>query len=175
MTAATPIAPRATSTERSPTTPRRSRSTRNDAIAYLARGSAYSAKRDYARAIPNFDQAIKLDAGHAPSWNSRCWARAMTGQLDQALTDCNESLRLRTDPYTLDSRGLVHLKLGHYDAAIADYDAVLKSIPDFPDSLYGRGMAKRKKGDTAGGDADLSRAKALRAEIVDEFSRYGIK
>ena len=99
----------------------------------------------------------------------------MSGQLDQALTDCNESLRLRSDPYTLDSRGLVHLKLGHYDAAIADYDAVLKSIPDFPDSLYGRGMAKRKKGDAAGADADLSRAKALRAEIVDEFSRYGIK
>jgi hypothetical protein len=36
-------------------------------------------------------------------------------------------------------------------------------------------MAKRKKGDAAGADADLSRAKALRAEIVDEFARYGIK
>jgi tetratricopeptide (TPR) repeat protein len=99
----------------------------------------------------------------------------MTGQLDQALSDCNESLRLRTDPYTLDSRGLVYLKLGQYDAAIADYDAVLKSVPDFPDSLYGRGMAKRKKGDGAGSDMDLTRAKALRADIAAEFARYGIK
>ncbi|MBV9970460.1 MAG: tetratricopeptide repeat protein, partial [Xanthobacteraceae bacterium] len=95
--------------------------------------------------------------------------------LDQALADCNESLRLRTDPYTLDSRGLVHLKLGHYDEAIADYDAVLKTIPDFPDSLYGRGLAKRKRGDAAGSDADLGRAKALRTDIAEEFARYGIK
>ena len=59
----------------------------------------------------------------------------MIGQLDQALADSNESLRLKGDPYTLDSRGLVYLKLGRFDPAIADYTAVLKQVPDFADSL----------------------------------------
>ena len=99
----------------------------------------------------------------------------MTGLLEQALSDCNKSLRLRTDPYTLDSRGLVHLKLGHYDAAISDYDAVLKSVPRFSGLALRPRHREAEEGDAAGGDADLSRAKALRAEIVDEFARYGIK
>jgi tetratricopeptide (TPR) repeat protein len=146
-----------------------------DAIAFLARGSAYSAKREFARAITNFDQALRLDAKSAAALNSRCWARAMIGQLDQALADCNESLRLSGDPYTLDSRGLVYLKLGRFDPAIADYTAVLKEIPEFADSLYGRGLAKRKKGDAAGGEADVAAAKALRPDVAEEFAKYGVK
>ena len=174
MTAATPIAQGRPSTGRSPTIPRPSRTIQRCHRLPRPRQRLSRPSVTMPARFPNFDQAIKLDAGNAPSWNSRCWARAMTGQLEQALSDRNELLRLRTDPYTLDSRGLVPLKLGHYDAAISDYDAVLKSVPDFPDSLYGRGIAKRKKGDAAGGDADLSRAKALRIEIVT-IARYGIK
>ena len=70
------------------------------------------------------------------------------------------------DPYTLDSRGLVYLKLGQFDPAIADYTAVLKEVPDFADLLYGRGLAKRKKGDAAGGQADIAAAKALRPDVA---------
>jgi hypothetical protein len=36
-------------------------------------------------------------------------------------------------------------------------------------------MAKQKKGDTAGGDADLAAAAALRANIAAEYARYGVK
>jgi tetratricopeptide (TPR) repeat protein len=99
----------------------------------------------------------------------------MIGQLDQALADCNESLRLSRDPYTLDSRGLVYLKLGQFDPAIADYTAVLKEVPNFADSLYGRGLAKRKKGDATGGQADVAAAKALRPDVAEEFAKYGVK
>ena len=99
----------------------------------------------------------------------------MLGQLEQALADCNESLRLKSDPYTFDSRGLVHLKMGRYDAAIADYDAVLRQLPDFADSLYGRALAKRKRGDAAGSEADLAASKALRPDVAQEFAKYGVK
>jgi tetratricopeptide (TPR) repeat protein len=99
----------------------------------------------------------------------------MLGQLEQALADCNESLRLKDEPYTLDSRGLVYLKLGRFDSAMADYNAVLNAIPNFPGSLFGRGIAKRRKGDAAGGDADVAAAKALKPDIVEEYSKYGVK
>jgi regulator of sirC expression with transglutaminase-like and TPR domain len=66
--------------------------------------------------------------------------------LEQALKDCHESLRLRpNDSNTLDSRGLVYLKLADLDNAIADYDAVMKLNPKVSGSLYGRGLAKNKK------------------------------
>ena len=97
------------------------------------------------------------------------------GNLEAALSDCNESLRLLpNEPNALDSRALVYLKLKQYDQAIADYDAVLKLQPNTPSALYGRGLAKVKKGDKRG-QADIASAQAAVPQIADEFARYGIK
>jgi hypothetical protein len=41
-------------------------------------------------------------------------------------------------------------------------------------SLYGRDLAKRKKGDQAGGDADIAAARANQADIADEYAKYGM-
>ena len=80
--------------------------------------------------------------------------------------DCNEALKLRPNYLTaLDSRGFVLLRMGQYDAAIADYDAVLATNAGKVTSLYGRGTAKRRKGDYASGNADIAAAR-----IADERS-----
>jgi tetratricopeptide (TPR) repeat protein len=68
------------------------------------------------------------------------------GQLQAALADCNESLRLRPDnSNTLDSRGFVYLGLGRWDDAIADSDAALRGNPRNAWALFERGIAKRRK------------------------------
>jgi hypothetical protein len=38
-----------------------------------------------------------------------------------------------------------------------------------------RGLAKFRKGDTAGSDTDISAAKTIQAGIGDNFMRYGVK
>jgi tetratricopeptide (TPR) repeat protein len=152
------------------------------------------------RTDPNADPAIAdayLSAGmfqesvdHFSAWiathpkdealpnmlNGRCRARAALGHdLDQALADCDQALKLRpkTSLY-LDSRGLVRLKLGQIDGAIADYDGALKLQPKLAWSLYGRGLAKRKKGLSAEGDADIQAATAIAPRIADEAKRFGL-
>ena len=42
-------------------------------------------------------------------------------------------------------------------------------------TLYGCGLAKLKRGDRDGGNADIAAAKAIRADIADNFARYGVK
>jgi tetratricopeptide (TPR) repeat protein len=118
-----------------------------------------------------------LDPKFASAYNSRCWARVITGQqLQQALADCTESLRLRPDDSdTLDSRGFAYLKLDRPGDAIVDFSAALAINPRFASSLYGRGLAKLKRGDRAGADADIAAAKAIKAGIAEELARYGIK
>ncbi len=74
-----------------------------------------------------------------------------------------------------DSRALVYLKLNDLDRAIADYDAALQRNPKLVDSLYGRGIAKQKKGDSAGGNADITAAKSMNEKIAEKFSDYGVK
>ena len=72
----------------------------------------------------------------------------------------------------LDSRGLVYLKLGRNEEAIADYSAALEASPRQVSSLFGRGVAKKRT--KADGAADLSLAKSLDPDIAKEFAKYGV-
>ncbi len=148
-----------------------------DIIALQNRGHAYQGMQDYDRAVADYSEAIQIEPKFASAFNDRCYARAIAGrELQQALADCNEALRLiPNQPSTLDSRGFTYLRLGEFDKAIADYNTVLKFNPNHAGSLYGRGLAKQTKGDNTGGEADIRAAKALRTDIAEEFAKYGIK
>jgi tetratricopeptide (TPR) repeat protein len=145
--------------------------------AFNYRGAAFQRKGDYARAAADYGEVTKLQPANAEAWSARCWVRAAGGrETQQALTDCNEALKIRANAAdTFDTRGFVYLKLGQFDAALKDYDAALRIEPKLAGSLYGRGIAKQKKGDRSGGNTDIAAAKAIRADIADEFSRYGVR
>jgi tetratricopeptide (TPR) repeat protein len=74
---------------------------------------------------------------------------------------------------TLDSRAFVFLKMTQFDAAVSDFDAVLRIDPKLAFALYGRGLARLKNED-ATGEADIAAAKALQADIAEEYARYGV-
>jgi tetratricopeptide (TPR) repeat protein len=146
-------------------------------LAFHSRAYAYYKKDEYQDAIADFSEAIRLDPTDAQALNGRCWMRAIVGrELRQALEDCNESLRLRAnDAPTLDSRGFTCLKLGQLNHSISDYDGALGLDPTQAESYYGRGVAKLKKGDGHGGNADIAAAKVIQADIAEVFAKYGIR
>jgi Flp pilus assembly protein TadD len=97
-------------------------------------------------------------------------------QLQEALSDCSESLSIRpNEADTLNSRGLLFLKLNRSDDAIADFNAAAKLDVKLVSSIYGRGLAKLGKNDSAGADADMSGARAKDSDVAQELARYGIK
>jgi TPR repeat protein len=131
---------------------------------------------NYSEAIRNFDEVLRLSPGDPEALNNRCWARAIIGDLDNALKDCNQALQLRPrygDAF--DSRGFVNLRIGRNTNAIDDYDAALSIDPRRASSLYGRGIAKTRRGDADAGRTDIATAKAIQANIADEFAGYGIR
>src|SRR5262249_28605637 len=73
------------------------------------------------------------------------------------------------------SRGLVQLKLGAFAQAIADYGAAAAKNARDANSLYGGGIAKLRSGDAAGGEADISAAKAIKPDIANVYAGYGVK
>jgi tetratricopeptide (TPR) repeat protein len=145
------------------------------ANAFANRAQTYLNKGEYERAVLDYDEAGRLKPTLEAVWSGRCWTRAIIGQLQAALSDCNEALRLKPDSATLDSRGLTYLKMGQWDSAIDDYSSALRLDPKLASSLYGRGLAKLKKGDTAGGNADIAAAEAIEANVVEDFARYGVQ
>jgi tetratricopeptide (TPR) repeat protein len=116
------------------------------------------------------------DARLPQALNGRCWLRALTGvDLDKALKDCDRAIRnAPKNAAMLDSRGLVHLRLGDLDRAIADYDGALAINPKLGWSLYGRGLAKQRKGLTAEGAADIAAAVAVNPKLTDEVKKRGL-
>ncbi|MGN6277395.1 MAG: aspartyl protease family protein [Sphingomonas sp.] len=122
-----------------------------------------------------------IDAHHddsklASAYNGRCWLRARAGvELDAAIDDCNRGLHLRShDPDILDSRAFARLRAGDTKGAVNDYDDALERNPKMPTSLYARGIAKRRLGQTAAGDADIAAAKKLDADIAKTMKGYGL-
>jgi TPR repeat len=67
------------------------------------------------------------------------------------------------------------MKMGQFDTVIDDYNSALRFEPKLASALYGRGLAKLKKGHKAGSDIDISAAKTIQAKIGDEFKRYGVQ
>ena len=146
---------------------------------FYNRGLTYSRKGDHERAIADFTSGIELNASSSQLWGQRCWSRAVVGkQLQEAIDDCTKAGSLAPKiPQIFAYRGFAYLKLGQFDKALADYDAAfaLTKASDHADWLYVRGVAKLKKGDTAGGNADITSAKAIKADIADEYATYGVK
>ncbi len=149
----------------------------NFANAFVNRGIVYESKQQYDRAIQDFDQAIRLNPNYANAFSSRCWGRAIWGQqLQAALADCNESLRLRpADSDTLRSRGFVYIRLSRFDDTIADCNTALRINPKNAYALFERGIAKLRKGDDAGGNADVAASRAAGPKVGTEFARYGVR
>jgi tetratricopeptide (TPR) repeat protein len=67
------------------------------------------------------------------------------------------------------------MKMGQFDTAIDDYNSALRFEPKLASALYGRGLAKLKKGDKSGSDTDISAAKTIQTKIDDDFTRYGVQ
>ena len=53
--------------------------------------------------------------------------------------------------------------------ALGDFEAVLRFNRKNALALYGRGLVRLKKGDTQGGATDIAAAKAVNANVAEEF------
>lgn len=118
------------------------------------------------------------DARMAIALSARCKARAMQGQdLTAALKDCNAAISRSgklQNPDFLDNLALVRFRLGDYDKSIGEYDAAVKIRPKNAWTLYGRGLAKLKKNDRSGGEADLAEAVSIAPAVAEAYKRMGL-
>ncbi len=134
---------------------------------------------DAALAVKAYDQAINLDVTYPWALNNRCYVKAILGDAS-AIADCDMALRQMQNFETYDSRGFAYLKLKQFDKAIADYNTALSKYEDASPhfqaySLYGRGVAKLRKGDVAGGNADITAALDRDSSMADTMAKMGVK
>jgi len=105
--------------------------------------------------------------------SSRCgwwWTRQ---EVDRALADCNEAIRLYSgNPGAYLNRGNVYLSKSDPERALSDYDAAIRLDPKSAWAYAARGNLYRNKGDLDRGLADLDEAIKLDpAYALPLFSR----
>jgi len=147
----------------------------NSAKAFLGRCHTNITIKKYDLAIEDCGRAIQIDPSDPIGWNNSCWALAIVGQLDSALKYCNRAVELQREPFSLDSKAFTLLKMGSYDEAIANYNQALLLQPRRASSLYGRGYAKLKKGDTAAANEDMVAATREVPSIAAQFRENGVQ
>lgn len=141
-------------------------------------GSAYAraGMSDKARAQFGMLRGYAAGTHNAEDYNNLCYAQAKANfDLDTALEDCRQAVAMRSDGRILDSLGFVELRMGRFDDAIADYGRALAASPKLAEALYGRGIARLRRGDRAMGEADLAGARASDPGIDAVFAGLGVK
>ena len=115
--------------------------------------------------------AARVMAKTPSDLNNLCYLQAMGGAaLDVALDECNEAIKQSPkEPSFLDSRGLVYLRLGRYQDAIADYSTALAKSPNLATSLFGRALAEAKEGYLRKAKQDVLSAEAISPNIAETF------
>ena len=152
-----------------------------DSKGYLARGHAYYRQRDYARAIADFDQAIRITPHYAGAFNG-------LGEVYQALKDYTRAAQnfdraVELTPLNFDSAQFNAAKFHNnacwvrvayldreLDAARAHCDAAVRLAPNDTAYLDSRGLValKQARHQDAWNDYD----KAVRLKPRGEYSAY---
>ena len=117
---------------------------------------------DYFGAMADYDYAIGLDPSSQEAHFNRGLLRAEVGDNNKAITDFDFVLKSNPSNFmALYNRALLHMRTRQFRQAVNDFTAILKKYPNFEAGYMARGEAKRRMGDTRGGDADYERAMAI--------------
>mmetsp|Transcript_67368 Transcript_67368/g.170949 ORF Transcript_67368/g.170949 Transcript_67368/m.170949 type:complete len:232 (-) Transcript_67368:94-789(-) len=108
-----------------------------NAIAYAGRAGVRVRSGDFAAALPDLDQALRIEPQNLYALRDRAEARAKLGDLDGALEDYNTKLTLAPgDGRALCGRGETRLQKGDREGAISDLSlAVRLTYPGAQDKL----------------------------------------
>lgn len=124
-----------------------------------------------------YDSLIGDKPGSPSLMNARCWIKGTRDiMLESALKDCTAAIELSTDASgPLDSRAMVWFRLGKYQEALADLDAVLAAVPSQAESRFMRAIVLSKVHREPEASAELAIARRLQPSVDKHYARYGIK
>ena len=130
-----------------------------------AEGKRYYDIGDYPRAIDTWKRAYLVANAPMLLFN--------IAQAYRLAGDCTEALRLGPKyGLALQNRGHAYLRTGQFDLALADFEARL-ALGNSAYALYGRGVAKLKKGDSSG-SVDIAMAKGQQSDVAVYYSSRGV-
>ena len=118
----------------------------------------------------------RLSQASAPfAFYRRAIAHERNGDLDQAIRDYSEAIRLDQDsPGPFYNRGLAYAAKGDHTRAIGDYSEAIRLYPDYAQAFSSRGLAYVRKGDLDQAIRDFDEAIRLDREYPEAWNNRGL-
>lgn len=110
-------------------------------------------------------RTFRIWLGDPEAYAMRGWERTATFEMEGALADLDEAIRLRPDyGFAHAVRGFVHRTRLRLDLAEADLDLAVRLEPHWPGSFFNRSGMLLQRGDLEGARRDLDMALRLRPD-----------
>lgn len=129
------------------------------------------AERDPDRSISACSKLLSAGRAKSAAFHNRGVAYAAKGNLDRALADISEGIRL--DPgraYRWQERGEIYHRKGNFSQAIRDLNEAIRLDPTHAFRFHARGNAYRSTGDLTRAIADYS--EAIRLDPIKRLFRF---
>jgi tetratricopeptide (TPR) repeat protein len=136
-----------------------------------ARGTGWAAKNDFARAIMDFDESLRLNPKNLVALSNRGAAWVLKGEPARAIADLDAVIGLNPkNPVSFSARGALWRQLKEFDKSIADLDEAIRLDPKQSQAYNNRALTWKAAGDYDRAIADLD--EAIRLNPADEKA-YG--
>jgi tetratricopeptide (TPR) repeat protein len=149
-----------------------SKSAASLAVSYSNRGGAYLENREPDLAIPDLNEAIRLDPKNFHAFSNRGWAHNEKKNFDAALDDLNEAIRLNPKfPSAYNNRANSWRGKDDIDRALADYSEAIRLDPKHLRAYNNRAFLYVRKGETEKAIADFEKVVELPAPAAIDRQR----
>lgn len=128
------------------------------------KGALYSGMRQYEKALPDLDLAIKLNPQNPTNYLNRASAYMQLQKYDKAINDFNTGHQYDPDnPDILNNRGVCYLRLGDAKTALDDFSKSIAINSGNPAYYINRAFAYQKLGRVAEARKDILAAEKMGA------------
>jgi len=140
-----------------------------DYYGYFARSVGASLLGDDLHALPDLNDAIRLNPACADAFYSRGVIKEKTNPAS-AIADYTEAIRLKPAfDKAYYNRGNLRIQANDFTGSITDYDSALKYNPGYAEAYCNRGAAKANTGKLPGAIADYNEALRLSPELANAW------
>jgi tetratricopeptide (TPR) repeat protein len=144
----------------------------------IAQVAAAKKKKDFDHVISACSAALQLKPNAALAgaiYGDRGSAYINKGELERAMHDANESIRLNPKLFQgYRTRGGVYRRRGEFDKAITDYNKAIELNPNLPYLHVNRAVAFSEKGDEQRALRDLNEAIRRGPNLADAYADRGL-
>jgi tetratricopeptide (TPR) repeat protein len=139
------------------------------------RGFLYYLADQYAKALRDLTEAIKLAPEEAKYWADQGLNYRLMERHQEALADFERALELKPDySRAIVGRGIIYTDLEQYEEALADFERALELKPDYAWAIVHRGITHRAMEQYEEALADFERALELKPDYAWAIVHRGI-